>query len=98
MFDVKSVNKRYFGININGKELEVEPPKLKALKRITSLAKSRDEEAMDDLEEALCMILSKNKANIKVTSKITEELDFDEINAILTAYFEWLSNAKNSKN
>ncbi|MGJ8756269.1 hypothetical protein [Clostridium botulinum] len=97
MFDISTVSKRYFDIRINGVILEVEPPKLKALKKITNLSKSKDEEAIDDLTEAVKMILSKNKSKHDVTELI-DELDFDQLSQILTAYFEWLAREKNSKN
>lgn len=98
MFDISTVNKRYFVIKINDITLEVEPPKIKMLKKITALSKSRNEDAMDDLAEAVRMILSKNKTGYKVPEEIIDELDFDQLNEILTAYFEWLSKEKNSKN
>lgn len=114
IFDINSVNKRYWDIKLNVTltkiineeeveenielKLEVEPPKLKALKKITSLSKSRNEEAMDDLSEAVRMILNKNKEKRKVSNEIMEELDLDQLSAILTAYFEWLGKEKNSKN
>jgi len=98
MFDISTVNKRYFNIKIGDLTLEVEPPKLKVLKKITSLSKSRNEDAMDDLSEAVGMILSKNKSEYKVPQEVIDELDLDQMNEILTAYFEWLSKEKNSKN
>jgi len=106
MFDLNTVNMRYFGIKLTvmveetKKELvlEVEPPKLKALKRITTLSKSRKEEMLDDLTEAVGIILSKNKDHKKVTEEFMGELDFDQLLAILDAYFEWLGKEKNSPN
>ncbi|MGH4125096.1 MAG: hypothetical protein ACREV6_19445 [Clostridium sp.] len=114
MFDINTVNKRYWDIKlkvtltkiINEEEveedvelkLEVEPPKIKALKKITRLSKVRDEDAIDDLSEAVRMILNKNKDRKKVPNEIMEELDLDQLSAILTAYFEWLSKEKTSKN
>ena len=114
MFDINTVNKRYWDIKLNvtidkvvddieiEKEvelkLEVEPPKLKALKKITSLSKVRDEDALDDLSEAVRMILNKNKDKIKVSDEIMGELDLDQLSGILTAYFEWLGKEKISKN
>lgn len=78
--------------------LEVEPPKIKTLKKIISLSKARSEETMNDLAEAVCMILNKNKSSYVVASEIIDELDLDQLNEILTAYFEWLSKEKSSKN
>lgn len=98
MFDLNIVSKRYFTVKINNTILHVEPPKIKVLKKITALSKSRNEDAMEDLSEAVKMILNKNKKNYKVTSELVDELDFDQLNSILTAYFEWLSTEKNSKN
>lgn len=98
MFNISTVSKRYFSIKIGDLTLDVEPPKLKALKKITSLAKARNEDAIDDLAEAVVMILSKNKANYKVPDELIDELDLDQMNQILTAYFEWLAKTKNDPN
>ncbi len=53
---------------------------------------------MENLSEAIKMILRKNKNNINVSDDLVEELDLDEMNEILTAYFEWIANSKNSPN
>lgn len=53
---------------------------------------------MEDLAEAVVMILNKNKSGYKITSELVDELDLDQMNEILTAYFEWLSKEKNSPN
>lgn len=98
MFDINTVSKRYFNIKIGDLSLEVEPPKIKVLKKITALSKSRNENSMDDLAAAVEMILSKNKSGFKVSEEIIDELDLDQLNEILTAYFQWLSKEKNSKN
>jgi hypothetical protein len=98
MFDLSTVNRRYFSIKLNDLELEVEPPKLKALKKITSLSKARNEDAITDLAEAVRMILNKNKKKYIVSEEIIDELDLDQMSDILTAYFEWLGNEKTSKN
>ncbi|WP_366914626.1 hypothetical protein [Clostridium sp.] len=78
--------------------LDVEPPKLKVLKKITALSKSKNEDAIDDLAEAVGMILNKNKSGYKITSEMVDDLDLDQMNEVLTAYFEWLSKEKNSPN
>ena len=98
MFDINTISKRYFGIKIGDLTLDVEPPKLKALKKITALSKSRDEDAMDDLSAAVGMILSKNKADHNVPTEVIDELDLDQMNMILTKYFEWLAGEKKSPN
>jgi len=98
MFDINTINKRYFSIKLDEVALEVEPPKIKVLKKITALSKVREEDAMDDLAEAARLILSKNKTGFEVPLDIIDNLNFDELNEILTKYFEWLANTKKSPN
>lgn len=108
MFDISSVNKRYFEVKLTetndvGEEIsniivEAEPPKLKVLKKITSISKSKGEDAIDELTEAIKMILNKNRAKSKVPDKYIEELDSDQMKELLTEYFKWLNNNKNSPN
>ncbi|MCT8978309.1 hypothetical protein N4T77_17105 [Clostridium sp. CX1] len=98
MFDISTVSKRYFNIKIGDLALEVEPPKLKTLKKVTALTKSKNEEAVDDLAEAVRMILSKNKNGYEVPEELIDELDLDQMNEILTSYFGWLAKSKNSPN
>jgi len=62
------------------------------------LSKVRDEDAIEDLSEAVRMILNKNKDKRKVTDEVMNELDLDQLSEILTAYFEWLGKEKTSKN
>jgi uncharacterized protein YrzB (UPF0473 family) len=105
MFDLNTINKRYFDINISvkdddGKEhnisLQVEPPKIKTLKKIVSLSKNKDDE--DSMSQAISLILSKNKTGSKVPDSVIDELDMDQYTAILTAYFKWLGEVKNDPN
>jgi hypothetical protein len=98
MFDVDTINKRYFNIKIGSLNLEVEPPKIKTLKKITALTKVRDEEAINDLTAAVAMILNKNKSGRKIPDEVIEELDLDQLNEILTTYFEWLAGNKKDPN
>lgn len=108
MFDISSVNKRYFEIrltetNDSGEELssivvEAEPPKLKVLKKITSISKSKQENAIEDLTECIKMILNKNKTKSKVQDKYIDELDSDQMKELLSKYFKWLNENKNSPN
>jgi CRISPR/Cas system-associated protein Cas7 (RAMP superfamily) len=65
---------------------------------ITALSKSRSEEAIEELSEAVSMILSKNKTGYRVPQEIIDELDLDQLNEILTAYFDWLSKNKKDPN
>lgn len=105
MFDIKSVNKRYFELKLSMDtdkgdktiKLKVEPPKLKVIKLITSITKSKDN-TLEDLAQAIKMILDKNKDGVKVPIEYIEELDMDQMNSLLTSYFKWLQENKNSKN
>lgn len=97
MFDVSTVSKRYFQVRLGGKELDVEPPKLKKLRQFMELTKVRSEDVMDNLTEALSGILSKNKTGYTVSADFVEEnLNFDEMNDLLTQYFEWVGQERNS--
>lgn len=98
MFDINSINKRYFNIKINGIELDVEPPKIKVLKKIISLTKNKSEDSISELSEAVKLILSKNKTGYLVPDEIIDDLDLDQYNAILIEYFKWIGEVKNSPN
>lgn len=98
MFDVNTISKRYFQIKIKNITLDVEPPKIKALEKIMSLSKAKDNETIGDLKEAVKMILDKNKTKYKVPNEIIDELDIDQLYEILTAYFNWLTKTKNNPN
>ncbi|AEY64832.1 hypothetical protein [Clostridium sp. BNL1100] len=98
MFDISTINKRFFHIKIDGLELDVEPPKIKVLKKILSLSNQQGEQSIDKLSEAISLILSKNKSNYKVSEDIIDELDIDQYKAILTEYFKWIAVVKNSPN
>lgn len=98
MFDIKTANKRYFEIQINDLVLEVEPPKVKTLKKMLALSKRTDDEAMSELAEVVRMILGKNKGSKPVTIEVVDDLDIDELNEIITKYFEWIASVKKDPN
>ncbi|MBS6503585.1 MAG: hypothetical protein KH415_18565 [Clostridium sp.] len=108
MFDISGVNKRYFEVTLyettdegeieNSIKLEVEPPKLKVLKKITRLSKSKEENTIEELTDSIRLILNKNKARAKVPEIFIEDLDMDQMDMLMTKYFDWLNNAKNSPN
>ncbi|WP_428817315.1 hypothetical protein ACQR2L_13675 [Clostridium butyricum] len=107
MFDVKSVNARYFEVKLsltddNGEiiksiDVEVEPPKVKVLKRLTGLTKSK-ENTMEELTECINLILNKNKTKSTISVEYIDDMDFDEMQNLILKYFEWLSSTKNLPN
>lgn len=103
MFDLSLVNRRYFTIKLTAEDeegkahvlsLDVEPARLKTLKKLISISKTAGPEAIDELCEAIQKLLSKNKSGKKVPEEYITALDFDQLQAILTAYFEWLGGEK----
>jgi thymidylate synthase ThyX len=112
MFDVSQIQKRYFEIRLtvetedgqtedgqtNTVELQVEPPTVKQLERLTSVAKADASEVLEELRDAVGSILSKNKARYRVPDAYIENLDFDQLSGILTAYMQWVAEEKQAKN
>ena len=105
MFDMSNLVKRYFPITLeNGRKLEIEPPKLKTLKKIAHLSKLTDgaeltEEDIESLSSAIALALSKNKSNVSVSSDEVEDMfDINAMYDFLTKYFNWVSETQNSKN
>lgn len=105
MFDVKNcVKERYFPIKMycieNGKEksfeLNVEPPKLKTLKKLMTITEKSDMSA-NDFKYIVTALLAKNKEH-RVVDKFVDELSIDQLKAIYTAFMEWLNDNKNEKN
>lgn len=105
MYDMSKLKKRYFDIKLkNGRVINIETPKLKVLKKISSLSKIQDsgkltDEEINDLSEAVVLALNKNKQGYKITSKtIEEEWNIEEIMDFLNNYFEWVNDNMSSKN
>lgn len=105
MFDMSNLVKRYFPITLeDGRKLEIEPPKLKTLKKIAHLSKLTDgseltEEDIESLSSAISLALSKNKANVSISSDEVEDMfDINAMYDFLTKYFNWVSEIQNSKN
>lgn len=103
MFDMTQYIPRYFKITLkNGKILDVEPPKLKALKKILKLSSIKNEMTEKDFDSlilAVSMALSKNKQNYKVTTEWLEDNhNIDELQDLLINYFNWVDEIENSKN
>ena len=105
MYDMSTLVKRYFTITLDdGRTLELEPPKLKVLKKISQLSRLTNDgeltvEDIESLSSAIALSLSKNKSNVKITSDEVEDMfDIDGMYDFLTKYFGWVSEIQNSKN
>lgn len=107
MYDMSTLVKRYFTITLDdGRTLELEPPKLKVLKKISQLSKltgaSDGELTVEDIESlssAIALSLSKNKSNVNITPDEVEDMfDIDGMYDFLTKYFGWVSEIQSSKN
>lgn len=105
MYDMTKLKTRYFDTKLrNGKILNIEPPKLKVLKKIAALSEVKDtenisEKDINNLVEAVSLAISKNKQNFKISAEYIEDnYDIDEIVDLLNNYFEWVNNIQNSKN
>ncbi len=105
MYDMTKLRVRYFEIKLkNGKILNIEPPKLKVLKKISALSKVNDTENLDEedinnLIEAVALALSKNKQKFNISTEYVENnCDINEILDLLTNYFNWVNEIQDSKN
>lgn len=105
MYDMTKLKTRYFDVKLkNGKILNIEPPKLKVLRKIASLSEVKTtgeltENDMKSLTEAVSLSLSKNKQNYKVTmDNVEDNFDIDEMVDFMQNYFDWVNSIQNSKN
>lgn len=105
MYDMTKLVPRHFKIKLkNNKIIEVEPPKLKVLKKILKLSsiKSNSDLTEQDFENitiATSMALSKNKQNYEVAAKWLEDNhNIDELQNLLLNYFSWVNEIEDSKN
>jgi hypothetical protein len=94
MLDLNKVKKRYFDIKLGDLTLKVEPPKMKTLKKILALTKTKSEEAMDELAEAIRLILSKNSKGHQVSIEIIDDLDYDQMLMVIEEFFKWMHEAR----
>ncbi len=95
MFDTALMAKRYFPVKLAGLTLEVEPPKLKVLKRVME----GDSQDLGAILTSLALLLSKNREGKTITVEFLEEtLDFDTAVSLLAAFFRWLSEVGQDPN
>jgi hypothetical protein len=95
MFDLNSVITRFFTLNLNNNQIEVEPPKVKTLKKLIAVQKNNDYGAFIEI---MSEVLSKNRQKKKITVEMLDGVDVDVLNEISVQYFTWLSEVKNNPN
>jgi UPF0288 family protein (methanogenesis marker protein 3) len=110
MLDLTTLNTRYFDIKLNKPGgapmvLHLEPCKLKTLTKMLDVTKEAAQATGDNtgtvLESLVSVvydILNKNKGRVRVSKETVEELSFDQLIQIITAYMEWLQDTKKTKN
>jgi hypothetical protein len=92
------MNTRYFPIKIGDKLFEIEPPKLKTLRKFENM-NSNGNDTTQELSEMISEILSKNKQKYKVDVDFVEEnFEIDTIFEFLHLYFKWVGKAHNDPN
>lgn len=94
MFQLSGVKTRYFEFEApdNRKVLHIEPPKLKTLNRLSKL---RSDASPEEMTDVIATIISKNRENRKVDSKlIMVWMDSDQLAAFIKAFLGWLNDTK----
>jgi len=94
MLDLNLINGRYFTVKIGGLVLDLEPCKLKTLRKFTAIAKNATTD--DDLVLIVQEVLQKNKNRIEVPIELVEELDLDQMNELLIEFFNWQAKEKSA--
>lgn len=94
MFQISGVKTRYFEFEApdNLKVLHIEPPKLKTLNRLSKL---RSDASPEEMTGIIATIISKNRENRKVDSRlIMEWMNSDQLAAFIRAFLSWLNDTK----
>ena len=101
-YDMAAVNTRYFHAVLraqmeDGTEkvitVDALPPKLKFIRKLAKTVKD-PATGIDDLQEAVAKIFSRNKDGIKVPPEYIDEFDEDGLSGICDAYFKWVADTK----
>jgi len=100
MFDINSLNVDHFKINLENNEIiDINPPKIKVLKKIMTLTKVTDETAIDEISNAILLILNSNKQGKKFNQDyIDENFTIQNMQEFLKQYFKWVSSIQNNPN
>lgn len=93
MFSLLNVQTRYYEFTQpNGKVLHLEPPKLKALNKITKMGEATEP---DELAAVIAPLISKNKEQRKIDADtIMEWMDADQCAEFLADFLGWVNHEK----
>lgn len=105
MYDLTSLKLKTYKLKLtNGKVISVYDPKMKLLRKLSTLlqlsvkqAKSNSEEAFksdDKAYEVLVRIFSNNKEHYKVTREMFEDLTSRQITELMEDFIMWVSDIK----
>ncbi len=97
MLDLTKINIRTFEVKISDSlTLTLNPPKIKVLKKIMSVASTNN---IEDLVTGITLILNSNKNKKKIDeSWVEDNITFDEMLTLTKAYFEWVAEIQNNPN
>ena len=97
MLDLTKINIRTFEVKISDSlTLTLNPPKIKVLKKIMSVASTNN---IEDLVTGITLIFNSNKNKKKIDeSWVEDNITFDEMLTLTKAYFEWVAEIQNNPN
>ena len=105
MYDMTKLKTRYFNMKLkNGKIIDIEPPRLKILRKIATLSKTKVNEELTEsdvknLIEATALALNKNRQEYRITAETIEEYyNIEDVMDFLNNYFDWINETQNLKN
>lgn len=104
MLDLSVINKRYFEITLHNSgdgsivKLEIEPPKVKTLKKLLEVTKLPEEKMVDGLVEGVLLILNKNRSGTAISKDLVEEMELNQMMVLVQTFMNWLNETQNSKN
>lgn len=97
MLDLTRINIRTFEVKFSDSTtLILNPPKIKVLKKIMSVASTNN---IEDLITGIALILNSNKNDKKINEKWVEDnITFDEMLSLTKEYFTWVTEIQNNPN
>ena len=107
MLDLSGAVKRYFSVKLpHGEVLELKPPKVKVLRRVTDVADRFSEDSMEreesffkEFAEAVALILSSNKKGKKFDANYVEDnIELDAAILLFEGYFKWVGEVQKDPN